>query len=283
MHPNGHRLGRALLALTAVALLAAGCGGDDDEGSVPTSGNTPTTPSTEAVADPAAADTTAYCTAEAARESAPVADTSEAASDEEVATILRTWATETQPLVAAVVAAAPEEVAADVQTLSGAIDGLATSGDPNALTAPEVLTATEAVHTYDLENCDWASLVVVATDYAYGGITPEVAAGVTSFELENQGSEPHELRIFRRADGVTTGAEQLLALPEDQLAAQAPEVGGGTYATPGGSSHFVADLQAGSYFAACFVPVGSNDQSTPPAADAPHHFDEGMVVEFTVA
>lgn len=283
MHPHRHRLGRTLLGLTAVALLAAGCGGDDDEGSVPTSGNSPTTPSTAAAAA-APADLTTYCTAEAAIESAAVPDTSTAVSDEEVAGILQTWATDTmQPLVGPVVDTAPDEVAADIQTLADALDAVASSGDPNALSAPEVLTAQETVHAYDLENCDWAEVDVVATDYSYGGITPDAAAGITSFELDNQGSEPHELRIFRKADGVSTAAEELLGLPEDQLATQAPEVSSGAYATPGSSSYFVADLQPGSYFAACSVLVGSNDQTAPPADDAPHHFDEGMVVEFTVA
>jgi hypothetical protein len=275
-------LGRTLVGLTCVALLAAGCGGDDDDSTgVPNSGNTPTTPpSTEAPA----ADPAAYCTAEAAIEVAPAPDTSAAVSDEEVAAVLKTWATDTmQPLVGPVVEAAPEEVSADIGVLADAVEQLSATGDASALQSPDFLTATDNVHAYDLANCGWTSVEVGATEYQFGGIPADTPAGVTSFEFANQGAEPHELRIFRKADGVTTGASELLALPEDQQASQFEMVGTGEYAAPADDGYFVADLAAGEYFAACFVPVGATEDAAPPDPNAPHHYDEGMVTEFTVS
>jgi hypothetical protein len=274
-------LGRTLVGVTCAALLAAGCGGDDDDAGTPASGNPPTTPPTTAapVADPAA-----YCEARAAIEVAPAADASTAASDEEVSTILQAWATDTlTPLVGPVVEAAPDEIGAEIGILADAVEQLGATGDATALQSPEVLAATDAVHAHDLATCDWASFEVTATEYRFEGIPTEVTAGVTSFELANEGAEPHELQVFRKADGVTAGAADLLALPEDELAGQAEMVGAGEYADPADDGYFVADLQPGEYFAACFVPVGATADAGPPDPDAPHHHDEGMVTEFTVA
>lgn len=274
-------LGRTLVGLTCVALLATGCGGDDDDTGTPSSGNPPTTPPTTAAPE---VDPAAYCTAEAAIEVAPAADTSQAASDEEAATILQTWATDTlTPLVGPVVEAAPEEISADIDVMAGAVEQLSSTGDATALQSPEFLAATDAVHAYDLANCDWASIEVAATEYQFTGIPTDVAAGVTSFEFANQGAEPHELRVFRKADGVTASAAELLALPEEELAGQAEMVGTGEYADPADDGYFVADLQPGEYFAACFVPVGATADAGPPDPAAPLHHSEGMVTEFTVA
>jgi hypothetical protein len=275
-------LGRSLAGVACVALLAAGCGGDDDA-DTPSSGNPPTTPPTTE-AEAAAADPAAYCTAEAAIETAAAPDTSTAASDEEVATILKTWATDTmQPLVGPVVDAAPEEVSADIGTLADAVTQLATDGDATVMQSPEFLTATDDVHAYDIANCDWTSVEVTATEYQYGGIPTEMAAGTTSFEFANQGAEPHELRVYRKADGVTATPAELLALPEDQQQGQFEMVGTGEYADPADDGYFVAELTPGSYFAACTVPVGATSDAGPPDPNAPHHFDEGMITEFTVA
>jgi hypothetical protein len=275
-------LGRTVVGLTCVALLATGCGGDDDdEAGTPSSGNTQTTPATtEApVADPAA-----YCTAEAAIEVAPAPDTSAAASDAEAASIVQTWAADTmQPLVGPVVSAAPEEISAEIGLMADAVTELSASGDVSVLQTPDFLAATDAVHAYDLANCGWTSLDVTATEYRFEGIPADVAAGVTSFEFANEGAEPHELRIFRKVDGATASAAEILALPEDQQAGQAEMVGTGEYADPADGGYFVADLAAGEYFAACFIPVGATADAGPPDPNAPHHYDEGMIAEFTVA
>jgi hypothetical protein len=274
-------LARTVVGLTCVALLAAGCGGDDDESGTPSSGNTQTTPATT---EAPAADPAAYCTAEAAIEVAPAPDTSVAASDQEAATIVQTWANDTMlPLVGPVVSAAPEEISADIQVMGDAVTELGRNGDVSILQTPDFLAASDRVHEYDLANCGWTSVDVTATEYQFTGIPTELAAGVTSFELANDGAEPHELRVFRKADGVTTSAAEILALPEEQLAGQAEMVGTGEYADPADDGYFVADLAPGDYFAACFVPVGATADAAPPDPNAPHHFDEGMVTEFTVA
>jgi hypothetical protein len=277
----GRTVGRIIVGIACVALLAAGCGGDDDEGGTPSSGNPPTTPPTT---EAPAADPAAYCTAEAAIEVAPAADTSAAVSDDEVASVLQTWATQVlQPLVGPVVEAAPEDISAEIQVMADAVDELSASGDATALQSPDFLAASDTVHAYDLATCDWTSVAVTTTEYRFEGIPAELTAGVTSFEIDNQGAEPHELRIFRKADGVTAPAAELLALPEEELAGQAEMVGTGEYADPADDGYFVADLAAGDYFAACFVPVGATSDAGPPDPAAPLHHTEGMVAEFTVA
>jgi uncharacterized cupredoxin-like copper-binding protein len=111
--------------------------------------------------------------------------------------------------------------------------------------------------------------------------TPETLhAGVTSFELANRGAERHEMVIVRKHPGVATAVQDLLVQPDggqsslDTLA----EADAG----PGEHGSSVVNLQPGAYALICFLPVGSTPGATPPD-DAPAHWMNGMISEFTVS
>lgn len=277
------RLLKGLAGLAVIGLLAAGCGDDDDDAG--DDGATEAEAASAADASPGGDDElAAYCEAALAIETAPPPDVDfESATPEEMAEGLRAYATETMtPLADAVVAATPEEIADGVDVLAGAVEEMASTGDGAIFDRPDVAAASDTVHEFDIDNCGWTPVEVTAGDYSFDGIDGELAAGVTSFELTNDGAEMHELLLLRKNDGVTQGAEELLALSEEEAMALVTPVGEPAFAEPGDSGYVVADLTAGDYIAICFIPTGTVDPAGPPAEGPPHAM-HGMSTEFTVS
>jgi hypothetical protein len=273
---------RAGLATTAiVALLAAGCG-DDDSGDDDSDGDDAAA-ETEGASGRGGSDLDRYCETVLAIDQAQPDVDFESASPEEMTAGLKTFASETlRPLVADAAAAAPEEVSHEVEVMSGAVDEMARSGDFAVFEQPEVSAADDTLHAFELDNCGWQRQDVTAVEYGFEGIPDELATGPTSFELTNDGEELHELQQFRKNDGVTETAQELLALPEEEAMSKVTQVGSGAFAPPGETEYTVVDLEAGDYVAVCFVPTGMTSEDQEPAADAPPHFAHGMVAELTV-
>jgi hypothetical protein len=128
-----------------------------------------------------------------------------------------------------------------------------------------------------------------AREYAFQGIPATLPAGQTSFTVDNQGGEVHELHLFKLDDGVGTVAE-LLGMSQDEAADKLESVGS-AMANPGDEESFDASLSAGRYAAVCLIPVGTKpsgghaghdmeDMVFDPNADT--HFKRGMYSEFTV-
>ena len=89
-----------------------------------------------------------------------------------------------------------------------------------------------ALIEYVAANCGFAELDATATEYAFGGVPEEVAAGPTIISLTNIGEQVHEIVIYRINDDVTLTVEELFALPEEEAESMLTEVGG-TFAGPG--------------------------------------------------
>ncbi len=141
-------------------------------------------------------------------------------------------------------------------------------------------------------NCGYAELNITASEYTFGGLPPDVAAGPTIVSMANIGEEVHEIVIFRINDDVTLTAEELFALPEEEAEGMAM-FAGAAFGFPGDVGHTVIDLTPGRYAAACFLPEGALPEvmeqmegpgsSTPPGVElGPPHFTLGMLHEFTV-
>jgi hypothetical protein len=264
-------------ALAIATLVAAGCGDDDDTAS--------TDPANEAdsAGTGGGSDDEAYCAATLAVETAPEPDIDfPTATEEEITAGMQDWVDQTlRPLVEDVVATAPDEIGADVDVMTQALDQVA-AGDPSAFDAPEVVEASNRVHAFDLDTCGWTSQSVEASEYSFAGLPDEMPAGTTSFEFSSVGDQVHELILVRRNDGVTETAEELLALPEDEAMAKMTMLGSPAFAPPGSSDYKVVDLEPGDYIAVCFIPMGMTSVDGPPP-DGPPHFTQGMVAEFTVA
>jgi hypothetical protein len=262
----------------AVTLLTVGC--SDDEGESPFAGGSGQTTTSEPSAGDAAGGADAYCTAEAALEVAPAPDSSDSAA-------VAAWAEDTaKPMLVEVMEVAPEELSSDLTTVAEALDQLIATGDTAALSDPGYVEAAERIHEYDLANCGWTQVDVTATESAFEGIPEQVPAGVTSFELTNAGEELHELRVFRPVAGASLSEHEILdvlAGPEEGWAGIVEPVGTGEYTAQEESGYFVAELTAGTYYAACLIPVGATSEDVPPPDSNPLHVTEGMLTQFTVS
>jgi hypothetical protein len=274
---------RSLASTAVIGLLAVGCGDDDDDASDASSASVA---EDEASAGAAGLDT--YCEVSLDVETAPPPDVDFAsATEEEIGAALQAHAEDVMlPVVTGLADEdKPEEVAAEIEVLIGAVEEQASTGDPSVWDRPEVVDANAAVHAFDLESCGWSSVEVAAADYSFDGVPDELPAGVTSFELTNDGTELHELFVFRREDGGTAPVEelleQLMALPEEEAMELVTPQGEPAFAAPGEESYAVVDLAPGEYVAVCFIPVGTTGEDGPPA-EGPPHAVHGMVAGFTV-
>jgi hypothetical protein len=225
-----------------------------------------------------AADLTAYCDATLAIETAPFPELElENADDEELAAALASYRELVRPLADEILAVAPEEIAADLDVLSAAIDQIGVvEGDPFA--DPEVVAAEQRVHAFDAANCGWQQVSLTAIDYHFTGELP-TTTGATNFDIVNEGDEFHVAILGRKLDTIPLTAEEAFAASEnDEQFAEGFEFLGEAEVPPGSSGYLVVDLTPGEYVLLCPVPVGSTETE----GSGPPHFVEGMVSFFTV-
>jgi hypothetical protein len=139
----------------------------------------------------------------------------ETMTPDQQAEAVKTFAAGTlRPRVDDLVPRVPDELQQHFTALDDAVTQLEATGDTAAFSTPEVAAAADAAHAYDLESCGWSREGVTTTEYAFDGIADTLDAGVTSFDLTNNGTEVHELVLLRKNDGVTETAEEILALPQ---------------------------------------------------------------------
>jgi hypothetical protein len=145
-----------------------------------------------------------------------------------------------------------------------------------------------------------ANATVTLTEFHFMGIPETTAAGPQIWEVTNTGTQLHEMGIAKLAPGVTFEMVQAMLMSTDATpaadmaamatpdaatatsdmatpaAAGAPftSIGGAAPMMPGTSMWYTADLDAGDYFAICFVPDAESG--------APH-FVLGMISPFTVS
>jgi hypothetical protein len=273
--------------MMAVSLVLAlglfGCGGDDDDDDAAASASASTASEDEG-GEGGEGDLATYCEKSAEIEIllSPGPDIDfESASPEEITEAMKAFASTGTEIADEALAVAPEEIRADIERLVGSLHEVAETGDPSAFENEENEAASANAHAFDLENCGWNVVDVTATDYAFAGIPDELEAGVTSFELANDGTELHELIVLRKNDDTTESFDELLALPQEEAETKVTPVGA-AFSTPGEEGVYaVADLTAGEYMAICFIPVGLVDEEA--QADGPPHFTQGMLHQFTVA
>jgi hypothetical protein len=143
-----------------------------------------------------------------------------------------------------------------------------------------------------------ADATVTLTEFHFMGIPETSAAGPQLWEITNTGTQLHEMGIAKLAPGVTFEMVQAMlmsteATPAADMAAMATpdaatndmatpaaagapftSIGGAAPMSPGTSLWYTADLDAGDYFAICFVP---DSESGAP------HFVLGMISPFTIS
>ena len=169
--------------------------------------------------------------------------------------------------------AAPDDI-------SGTLDTVVTAFKEDFQTAfeqPGVAEGVAELDQYTLENCDYEVIDVTAADYSFTGLPASVPSGQTVFNMTNQGTEPHEIVVFR----ITTDATLEDLLADEDLFDTDTQFIAAAFAEPGDSGSAYAELKKpGNYVAVCFVPVGTSGDTE---GTGPPHFVEGMQAEFTVA
>jgi hypothetical protein len=261
-------------AVLTLTLGLAACGdGDDDEDAAPSA-------TTQASSETTAAETEnvgAFCDAIIEADATFFASGPEGPDPAQLQTAFQE-----------VQASAPADIAEDVDqfiTLTQEMlsSGAADEGPP----PPEVLELDANIDEYVLANCDFAEVEVTGTEYAFEGIPETIETGQTAFNFSNQGGEEHELILVRINDDVTESIEELAQLPEEE-AFQKVQPMGFAMAAPGESAQTFVDLEPGRYGTLCFFPVGSTPEALAAAEEsgqeieAPPHFTQGMLAEFTV-
>ncbi len=113
-----------------------------------------------------------------------------------------------------------------------------------------------------------------ATEYAYG-LAKEIKSGTTEFTMKNDGKELHIAALAKVSDGKTfADVTKSFAQPPGTASGPPPstEVAGIASTSPGLASNVTVELEAGTYYFACFIP----------SADGAPHFAKGMIQPFEV-
>ena len=280
MAPRTSRRLARLSVVCALVLVAGACGDDDDEEDAGSA-----SPSTTAAEQPddegdnegggaAAGDAAAYCDALVEFNSAVFeVQLEDGATEEDILAA----GEQLTPLFDEVEANAPEEVAATAAELGTTIDSL-NEGDATAFNAEETSSTYFTMVADSLETCGLDPVEITAVDYAFEGVPDTIPAGQSGLVLVNDSDagEPHEFIIFKKAEGDTRSAEEILNDPASQEQGPGEFAGAAFAATPGTRAGAILDLEPGNYIAVCFIPVGGGEEGPP-------HFTEGMVAEFTVS
>jgi hypothetical protein len=280
----------ALLLTLGLGLGAAACGDDGGEAAqeevttdtteAPDAGETPAPePDVEPAARPEG-----FCEAVLAVAAAEAPAFDPEATPEETAEAEQAFIDDQiRPAIEELAATAPEEVAGDVETLAAAVD--AAAGGEEVPDRMETLRAQSNIVSATVDNCEFASVEVTGTEYAFAGVPESVPAGVTVFRLTNEGEEIHEMVILRRNDGVEESFEEILELPDEEARQRATFITAASFTEQGGTTATLADLAPGEYGVLCSMSKGTTslEEPTDPEQEpgAPH-FTEGMVATFTV-
>lgn len=273
MTPHRFRQVAARAALiSGLAVGAIACGDDDDDAGTDVETETPagdTGGDTGGTDEQAAGNEDGCAALVEFNDIASNLDTEEASPDD-----LTAAGEELQALWAEVLAVAPDEVADDATSIQGVLDDLV-AGDAEAFSADATFETYSTVMSATVAECDFETISATAVDYAFEGVPETVSAGTVALELTNDSEmEVHEMVIFKKAEGETRSAEEILADPASQEEGPG-EFAGAVFAEPGATGSGLAQLTPGEYIAVCFVPTGGDEEADP-------HFMHGMFAELTV-
>lgn len=179
------------------------------------------------------------------------------------------------PAAEALADALPAELADAGKAIRSTFEGVAETGDPSGIESKEYAEATTATGKMVHERCGLESVDVVAKDYVFTELPAELPAGRTSLALDNQGTEMHEIVLFKKAEGETRKWDELSQLPQEEQGS-ALQFSGVAFGDAGTTAYTTVDFEPGTYIAVCTMPVGGHEDGEP-------HFMKGMVQEITVS
>lgn len=207
----------------------------------------------------------------------------ETATEEEIASAMEEYSGQLLPRLDELAADVPEEIGEDVEALTGVLrDALDSGAEP--FSDPTFVEADRNIDAFMLDNCGYEVVSVEAVDYRFEGAPATVAAGTVGFDFQNNGTEVHEMILFRINDDVDMTLEELLELPEEEAETMIQFIGA-AFAASGEEDVIFADLEPGRHAMLCFIPTGTTSMEMLEGEEAPEgppHFTQGMVHEFEV-
>jgi hypothetical protein len=118
-----------------------------------------------------------------------------------------------------------------------------------------------------------SDVAVTLKEYTFEMPT-ELKAGAHTFKVSNQGTQPHEMILFKLAEGKTLeDLHAFLSNPDSGGPPPGEEAGGALPMAPGMRAWTTVDLKPGNYVAVCFVPDSGDGKS---------HLEHGMLMPLTV-
>jgi hypothetical protein len=118
-----------------------------------------------------------------------------------------------------------------------------------------------------------SDVAVTLKEYTFEMPT-QLKAGTHTFKISNQGAQPHEILLFKLAEGKTMAdVHAFLANPTPSGPPPGDMAGGALAIGSGMRSWTTIDLQPGNYAAVCFIPD---------PADGKAHLEHGMIMPITV-
>jgi hypothetical protein len=118
-----------------------------------------------------------------------------------------------------------------------------------------------------------SDVAVTLKEYSFE-VPTELKAGTHTFKVSNQGAQPHEMILFKLAEGKTLADVQaFLSNPTPSGPPPGDMAGGALAIGPGMRSWTTIDLQPGNYVAICFIPDSGDGKS---------HLEHGMLMSIKV-
>jgi hypothetical protein len=208
-----------------------------------------------------------YCATLVERDSIPLPSPADA-EDEEARNLVPATAGRLVLLTERMLEVAPEEARDGLQRQEEAYRALVRSRDAAEFRSAELLAARNEVAAVDVRSCELKTLEFGAQEYRYNGIPERAEHGRTSLQMRNEGTEAHEMNLYRRKPEF--GGDFAAILRRGAEAEEATPVASG-YAAPGARSNVVAELAGGEYVMVCTLRTGSQA-----------HWQRGMISEFSV-
>lgn len=276
VHPGDSHKKRMFLLVATLSIVVAACGQDGTE---TTTGAPDTTAAEQTSAESFC---NAYIRADMVATAGPDVEF-ETATEDEIGAAIGEFAGRLDPLLDDVDAHAPDEVKEPVDTITALLRESLEMGEP-VFQQPAFWEAAATVGQHVLANCGVGQMSVTGIDYEFQGVPDTLTAGNLALDFTNEGSEVHEMTVFRISDGVTESIGELLDLPEEEVGQKIQFVST-VFAEPGSGNLAFVELSAGNYAVVCFIPVGATNAEALRSGELgefPPHFTQGMVAEFTV-
>jgi hypothetical protein len=118
-----------------------------------------------------------------------------------------------------------------------------------------------------------SDVAVTMKEYTFE-VPTELKAGTHTFKVSNQGTQPHEMLLFKLAEGKTLAdVHAYLSNPSPSGPPPGDVAGGALAIGPGMRSWTPVELQPGNYAAICFIPDSGDGKS---------HAEHGMIMPIVV-